>query len=131
MLDSGAQVTGRNCLELLKFVSLEIVRNPAKKVGVRTADGNRHEVYVFAYVPFTFNDTTKVLQTYIVPSLSKTLFCGMDFWAAFDIGISIGPESICTIESEEAEAANSPNYSKLHNLTEQQKQQLGECVKLL
>jgi hypothetical protein len=64
----------------------------------------------FANIPYTFNDKTEVIRTYIVPSLTKQLFCGMDFWATFDIGISIGVDSIATISIEEADEVSETEF---------------------
>jgi hypothetical protein len=74
MLDSGAQVTvlGKDSLKVLKLINLDIIPS-SKKVKIQTADGSQHNVCGLAYIPFTFNDRTEIVQTYIVPSLSKQL----------------------------------------------------------
>jgi Reverse transcriptase (RNA-dependent DNA polymerase) len=54
----------------------------------------------------------------------------MDFWNEFEIGIYIGMNSINSIEAEAVEETQNLNFEKQHKLTENQKQQLEECVNL-
>jgi transposase InsO family protein len=131
MLDSGAQVTvlGKDSLKVLKLINLDIIPS-SKKVKIQTADGSQHNVCGLAYIPFTFNNKTEIVQTYIVPSLSKQLFCGMDFWSTFDIEITIGVDSIGTVEIDENDEVKIQDFDKIHNLTEQQTKQLNDCIKL-
>jgi transposase InsO family protein len=131
LLDSGSQVTvlGKNSLNILNTIDLKILPS-SKTVNIQTADGRRHGISGIANIPFTFNNKTEVIATYIVPSLSKPLFLGMDFWSAFNVDITMGVDSMDTVNSVEDEQIVQYDGDTQHTLSQWQRQQLDECVKL-
>lgn len=84
LLDSGANISvlGRNALELANKLKLQIY---TYNNTVKTADGKPHTVMGFVYLPISFNKTTHLIETLLVPSISSELILGMDFWTAFEI----------------------------------------------
>jgi transposase InsO family protein len=133
MLDSGANVTvmGKNSLRIIKSIGLEM-KEKANKSGVQTADGSRHDIEGVVNVPFSFNNKTCMVETYVVPTLSKQLYCGMNFWKTFGIEISIKKEEIQTIDAKDVEEGEDIDLEmdKSHKLTETQERRLADCVKL-
>lgn len=84
MLDSGANISvlGKNAINLTNKLDLQIF---SYNKSVRTADGKPHSVIGFVYLPISFNKTTHIIETLLVPSISSELILGMDFWTAFEI----------------------------------------------
>lgn len=84
LLDSGANISvlGKNALELANKLKLKIY---SYNNSVKTADGKPHTVIGFVYLPISFNKTTHVIETLLVPTISSELILGMDFWTAFEI----------------------------------------------
>jgi transposase InsO family protein len=128
MLDSGANVTvmGRDSLSVIEFLGLNI-NEKANKSGVQTADGSRHDIVGLVNVPFTFNNKTCMVDTYVVPTLSKQLYCGMNFWKIFGIEIAIGRAEVETIEANDLKDVNL-EINKSHKLSELQEKRLAECI---
>lgn len=131
MLDSGSNVTvlGKDSLYLIKELELEI-HEVTKKIKVQTADGNPHQVSGIVCVPFNFNNKTEVISTFVVPSLSKRLYLGMDFWERFDINITVGVDSLKILETDESGENDQIQVDNSHNLSPEQKEQLAQCVSL-
>jgi hypothetical protein len=63
-------------------------------------------------VPYTFNNQTKIIRAYLIPSLSKQLYCGMDFWRTFEIEIAIKEGAAETIQAEDV---NENEHTDLKN----------------
>jgi len=127
LLDSGATCTilGRESEQLIKNLGLELSK---VHITVSTADGTAHTVKGSVNIPYFFNGKTNVIPTLVVPSISKRLILGCDFWKAFDLCITVLKE-INTVESVfESEPEN--KYSDAHILNSEQSKQL-ESVKLL
>lgn len=84
LLDSGASVTciGQDALKLAKRIGMKV-----KRVGstVKTADGADQPIIVYIDAPTEFNNVTKAIRFYLIPSLSQTLYLGCDFWYAFGL----------------------------------------------
>lgn len=84
LLDSGAScsILGKGSENLIENLNL-----PQYKIStsLKTADGTTHEASYYLNIPFTFSGVTRVVPTLVVPSLSKPLILGMDFWSAFHI----------------------------------------------
>lgn len=53
--------------------------------AVKTADGTIHAAVCSVDIPFSVTNKVKVVKTLIIPSLSKKLILGVDFWDAFGI----------------------------------------------
>ena len=101
LLDSGANVSclGNNASELLKKLNLSL--KPIKST-VYTADGAGQNIIGVVQVPISYKDETKLIELYVVPSLSQTLYLGIDFWKEFNIA----PALISEIKSKPDLEAN-------------------------
>jgi hypothetical protein len=132
MLDSGSNITvlGKDSLSLIKELELEI-QETTKKIKVKTADGNPHQVTGVVYLPFAFNNKVEVMSTYVVPILSQRLesleFSGV---VLTSITITIGVESLKMFETDESGETEQDVNEHSHKLTRQEQQQLTECVSL-
>lgn len=84
MLDSGANcsILGSDSLFLIK--QLKLPKKPFECV-LKTADGTKHSSSWIVDLPITFNNKTATLPMLVVPSLTKKLILGMDFWSLFNI----------------------------------------------
>lgn len=84
LLDSGAtcSILGKNTLEIIN--KLKIKKQPYSTI-IKTADGTSHSVNCILNIPYTFNKITKIIPTLYVPTISKSLILGMDFWESFNI----------------------------------------------
>lgn len=84
LLDSGANCTilGKGSLALIKELGLDKYNSTN---FIRTADGTTHAANISVDIPLTFNTKTIVMSVLVVPSLSKELILGMDFWECFKI----------------------------------------------
>ncbi|KAH8325114.1 hypothetical protein KR074_002522, partial [Drosophila pseudoananassae] len=113
LLDTGASVSvvgGKLAEHIIKK------RIPFKRSfgPISTADGHKQEVVGCLSIPIEYENITKELQLFIIPSLSQDLYLGIDFWTTFDLL----PPSM-----EVAELATDG-----HILTETQKLALGKVV---
>lgn len=84
LLDSGASCTilGNGSDEIIKKLHLKLY---SSGTTVKTADGTKHVPNGYANVPFIFNNKIDVIPCLIVPSITKPLILGMDFWKCFNI----------------------------------------------
>lgn len=84
LLDSGANcsILGSDSFSLIKQLNL-----PTKPFDLvlKTADGTKHSSSCIVDLPITFLNKTAILPTLVVPTLTKKLILGMDFWTLFDI----------------------------------------------
>lgn len=84
LLDSGANSTilGKNALELIKNLNLQ--QFPLISF-IKTADGRSHRISSFVILPILYNKILHKVETLVVPSLTKPLILGMDFWKLYNI----------------------------------------------
>lgn len=84
LLDSGANSTilGNNALKLID--SLKLKQFPLIS-SIKTADGKSHSISSYVILPIFYNKTLHHVETLVVPSLTKSLILGMDFWKLFNI----------------------------------------------
>lgn len=84
LLDSGASISclGKNAENTILQLGLRM-----KKVNtiVNTADGAGQSVIGYVDATITYDNLTKIIRLYIIPSLSQQLYLGVDFWQAFRI----------------------------------------------
>lgn len=94
LLDSGANCTilGKGSLALIK--ELKLVKYSHTNF-IKTADGTLHSANISVDIPITFNNKTIVMSVLAVPTLSKKLILGMDFWTSFKIKPIICNEINC------------------------------------
>lgn len=94
LLDSGAScsILGKGSENFSNQLNL-----PRYEIStcLKTADGTSHPANYYLNIPYTFNNKTKVVPTLIVPTLSKPLILGMDFWSTFHI-----KPICCSVEAE-------------------------------
>ena len=84
LLDSGASVSGlgKGAEEFVTRAGLQPIRLHSK---VHTADGAGHAVTGYVIVPVTYQGVTKKMKLCLMPSLSQSLYLGIDFWSKFNI----------------------------------------------
>lgn len=82
LLDSGAEISVMNSIELVHRYNFKIHKTNIKVDTAGTAD---HNCLGFINIPLTFNNVTKVIRIYIVLEFSKPLILGVNFWKAFKI----------------------------------------------
>lgn len=121
LLDSGASVTclGQGALDWLDRLGIHWTR---LKSSVRTADGNPQIVLGFFDTSIKYGEIFKMIRVYVVPSLSQSLYLGIDFWRAF----GILPMSIDSITGDIEEPKVD---SKMHKLSSDQRFQLDLVTK--
>jgi alpha-acetolactate decarboxylase len=131
LLDSGCTSTilGSKSIELVKSLGLELENFD---ISVSTADGTKHDVAGHVDVPFEYNGKLVVMPTLIVPSLTKRLILGMDFWKSFDITPTVG-EVHLNMDLENMEISEDEKVSEdvvtFHNLSSVEKEQLAQTLK--
>lgn len=84
LLDSGACCTILGA-GALKFIEDNKLITYPSNTSVETADGTAHSALYYVNLPITVNNKTKTLSTMVVPSLTKSLILGMDFWELFNV----------------------------------------------
>ncbi|XP_036319800.1 uncharacterized protein LOC118734186 [Rhagoletis pomonella] len=93
LLDSGAQVScigGSLAEELCRKQDLR-----QHKVYVCTADGQKQVVFGNIELDVKFNNESKKIIFFIIPSINQKLILGVDFWGNFQIAPGIIPEISC------------------------------------
>lgn len=83
-MDSGACCTILGA-GALKFIQENNLTTYPSKTIVETADGTAHSALYYVNLPLTVNNKTKTISTMVVPSLTKPLILGMDFWELFNV----------------------------------------------
>jgi len=82
LLDTGANVS---CIgsTLAKESFTNLSNYNAIKSHVRTADAILHPVSGILKVLMRYKDKEKVLDLYVIPSISQMLILGIEFWRVF------------------------------------------------
>lgn len=113
LLDSGANISilGSDSQKLIE--DWPILWRPAK-IKIRTADGTSHRIKKVAKIPVVFAGKTKEVDFYLLPSISKQLILGTNFWQALRIRPKIFKISTDLIEPE-----NSPIRDKSYQVLNQ------------
>lgn len=122
LLDSGASVSvlGKDSM---KFVERHHLPIKSFISSVCTADGSKQKVIGYCEVLITYKGVTKPINLYIVPSLSQTLYLGLDFWRSFALAPSIIPP-IDSIELGETDKCD----TSFHVLSSHEKLQLDQVI---
>ncbi|XP_061396726.1 uncharacterized protein LOC133332344 [Musca vetustissima] len=120
LLDSGASVSclGKNCLSFVERAGLEIKHFHS---FIKTADGSPHKIVGRVTTNVKFRKQEHPIIFYLVPSLSRELFLGVDFMKRFQMfaqvdGLSLQEVSLCG--EPEISDVNS------HSLSEEQRVRL-------
>lgn len=86
LLDSGATSTVVGGPGLATLLKLGLKSKPLRDdTYVRVADSNVHTVQEEMELPIVLNGEQKNILAYVVPSLTQSLYLGMDFWHAWRI----------------------------------------------
>lgn len=84
LLDSGASCTILGVEGLKMIESLKIQTYPVN-LAIKTVDGTIHSALCGIDLPYTAMKQVRVVPTLIMPSLSRRLILGIDFWESFGI----------------------------------------------
>lgn len=84
LLDSGASISclGKGAIQTLHKFDLKWKEHSS---CVQTASGQLQSVLGYADINIEFMNSVKRIRFYIVPSLKKPMYLGVDFWLAFNI----------------------------------------------
>lgn len=82
LLDSGAEISVTNSIEIANIYNLKIHKTNIK---VDTASKTGYKCVGFINLPVTFKGVTKIIKVYVVLEFSKPLILGVNFWEAFRI----------------------------------------------
>lgn len=84
LLDSGASISclGRNASAIISKTKLRL--KPIEST-IKTADGANQKVIGYVDAEIKYGGKLKLIRLYVVPSLSQSLYLGIDFWNAFDV----------------------------------------------
>lgn len=84
LLDSGASISclGREAFKTIQRCDIKWKEMSSK---IQTAGGHCQLVQGYADTLISFKNLKKKIRLYIVPSLSQTLYLGIDFWCVFEL----------------------------------------------
>lgn len=117
LLDSGANVSiigGEGDKYIKKWGVEQIKINKS----IKTADGTPHLVSKMIRVPVNYHGKTKQIDILVVPSMSKKIILGTNFWQAFKIRPVVGE----ILLNEEESCVADPIL--MHELTTEQRERL-------
>lgn len=119
LLDSGASISclGRDSVNFIAMLNLKM--KPVQSV-IKTADGADQKILGYVDANITYCNKTKLIRLYVVPSLSQSLYLGIDFWNAF----SLAPVMLSELSSA---PDDSPNH---HSLTAAERSRLDDVISL-
>lgn len=92
---------------------------------MRTASGHPQKIEGYSDVTVEFQERTKKIRLYLVPSLAGSLYLGIDFWTEFDLLPKIEEvhDAINMVDCD----ANSP---ETHSLSDVDREQLNRVIAL-
>ena len=106
LLDSGSNATIITQKLYRKF-SKSPLKGLEKPFELRSANGQTLPILGQAYLPYTFQNMTKVICTLVVERLTFPSILGMDFWCAFGITPELQNCALLNInEEQETEVEN-------------------------
>ena len=125
LLDSGATISalGKDCLQFLNKIQKDFQKISSH---VKTADGTKQQVLGFVMLNVEYKDFSKLHKFFLIPSLSKPLYLGIDFWRSFQIAPELHQNSeICDITLDID--SESP-VDHAHNLSKSESEELQRVV---
>lgn len=124
LLDSGASIScfGKNAYATLQRCNLKWKQYEG--TSVKTACGGMQKIEGYTDVTVTFRNSSKRIRFFIIPTLSNTMYLGIDFWMAFNLLPKI--DELNTINDEE-DFESPPD---MHKLTPTQKSYLNGIIDL-
>lgn len=125
LLDSGA---GISCLGKGAFNTLHKCGLKWKQFSggeVQTASGQSQKIEGYSDVRVKFQEDTKTIRLYLVPSLAGVLYLGIDFWTEFNLLPKLEEVTSITVAADCEDS--SPD---MHLLNESDKKKLNEIIAL-
>lgn len=121
-MDSGANISilGKDSSKLIE--NWPITWHPAK-VKIRTADGTSHRIKKVARILVAFAGKTRKVDFYLLPSISKQLILGTNFWHTFNIR-----PKMFTISSDIVDPESTPIRDKSYQIIDEGPIELPENV---
>lgn len=89
LADTGASLSVISSVKLIQKLGLSI--HPLK-LQITTADGTPYQCLGYVNLPVSYQSTTQVLPTIVVPEMKKDLILGVDFLNKFGFEL-VGPGS--------------------------------------
>jgi hypothetical protein len=124
LLDSGSSISvlGRNCMSTIKGLGLAL--KPISR-SIRTADGSSNSMVGFVDANVVYENQSRLIRFYLVPTLQHNLYLGIDFWRSFNVAPNI--VSCCDLSTMELpETARFP----YHHLSAEQQAEVDAVKKL-
>lgn len=123
LLDSGATISclGKDAFSTIHRCNLKWKQFEGS--SVETACGKSQTVEGYTDTMVTFQNKIKKIRFYIVPTLTNTMYLGIDFWIAFNLMPKI--EEISTPTHQPEDEKENPD---MHVLNDKEKQRLDEIV---
>lgn len=120
LLDSGAScsILGIGSLALVESLGLPL---KSTAINISTADGTHHPATFYVEVPVTYVGKTCNLSLLVIPTMTKELILGMDFWNAFNV-----TPQIAALKTEDEGYVSPLEHS--HELSNDQTRALSEAV---
>lgn len=123
LLDSGASISCLGCNALQRIELLGLKLKTVSK-SVHTADGTAQPVVGFVDINIEFQNKSRKIRLFVIPSLTQELYLGMDFWEKFGLA-PVMVEELNQIKDNEGQG-NPPTSA--HELSDEQQVEL-EAVK--
>lgn len=84
LLDTGSTCTilGKNSEAFVKILGLKISSSSG---NVKTADGTGHRIVGYVNVPIKYKNQVESMNILLIPSLTRELILGWDFWQMFKV----------------------------------------------
>lgn len=123
LLDTGASITAIGKDLAKKYIEQKMPYVPFYS-HCKTADGQKQQIVGRFKTKIIFNNIEKPIEIYIIPSLSQSLYLGIDFWRLYNL---IPNELIC--KTAQQQLANSEiNFSTPIALDFVQSQRLQKVI---
>lgn len=113
LLDSGASISclGRDSVNVISQLNLKM--KPVASV-IKTADGADQKILGYVDTNVTYCNKTKLIRLYVVPSLSQSLYLGIDFWNLFGLSpVMVSELTPTTEDSTNHHSLSSVNQARL------------------
>lgn len=104
LADTGADLSIISSVDLVHKLGLKVHPIPIK---ISTADGTAYRCLGYVNVPFSYQHTTHVIPTIIVPEVKKQLILGMDFLKKFGFQL-VAPKTETSDRSEDGVNSTMP-----------------------
>lgn len=120
LLDSGAScsILGTGSLSLIESLGIPL---RSTTVHISTADGTNHPAAFYVEAPVTYVGKTCNLSLLVIPTMTKKLILGIDFWNAFNVA-----PQISALKTEDDGYVSPLEHS--HELSSDQARALSQAV---